>query len=57
MTTVFEALGGLDAVQGKGDCTLINFTLVEEITAFREPLLGGLLSVSADTLYEPLEVH
>lgn len=57
MTTVFEPLGGLEDAEEKRDCTLINLALVEEITAFWESLLGGLLSVSAGTLYEPSEVH
>lgn len=34
MTTIFELFAGLEAVEAKGDCTLINFTLMEEITAF-----------------------
>lgn len=34
MTTVFEPFGGFEDVGEKRDCTLINFTLVEEITAF-----------------------
>lgn len=32
--TVFEPFGGLEDVEEKRACTLINFTLVEEITAF-----------------------
>lgn len=34
MTTVSEPFGGLEDVEEERDCTLINFALVEEITAF-----------------------
>ncbi len=34
MTAVFETFGGLEDVEERRGCTLINFTLVKEITAF-----------------------